>query len=1159
MTSLRNAVLAAALLCLFALALSATAQADSRYVAKGFGAGTISGSPTQLAVDEVSGDVLVVDKPTNRVLVFSSGGSPEASQVGEFGAGELSGPFGIAVDQSNGDVYVSDEGNARIVRYETDRAASPTYTLDPSYISPSAGSGAGEVGSFASPLAVDQSNGDLLVADRGNQRISRYTVAGVFVRSFNGSDTTGGPFVNLLGLAVASNGDIYALDLNGSIGEPFGEVNGESRIERFSSIGVTAGSAGTAATAKATAIAYDSERDNLLAATQFGAFGGSPPQLCVLHNGSLVSEAAYEGAVGPANAPSLAVLPGSARTVFALTSQPFSGIFGEVASVQVFNWFQLPELPAPTELTSTTATFSGTVYPTQGVPTKYRFEYRSALDANWSATAEEEAGETEGPVSASHAFTGLEANLEYQVRLVSKNKFGEPASPIVSFKTPASAPLTVTGDTNEVEATSAYLRGSVDPYGMPTRYRFEYGPTAAYGASVPSSGDVAGGGYGSVSVSHKVLDLQSGVVYHYPARRRKRRRQSIRRRSDLHQLRPRPEPRLRAGQPGRQAQCLGDQGQQHGPGHHRGRERDSVRDRKVHLSRRGIHLLPAAGRRPALGGRVEQRDHRPADHGHGPLGGNQVHRHRRGLGRPHPGRGQLERGADSRGDRNGKLRRQRLRQEYPDRGEQPGGRRQRHVGGDQHEPSLLRRLVGPQHGPVRGSRRSASGGHRWEPPGKPERRQQPLRMAGRRRPAPGFGRLRRDPALHDLETSRRPARAAAGLQRRVHGLLLGKSGGTSSVRALPLREEFGHHHARLAPRGQTHGPSHRQPGRRVTRRPLRVIVSHTDEPPVPLTPDAPAANDNAYLYDAETGSLTFVGPDVSSNESTALFPPSSSPAFAYLSFGGAHAVAFHYWHAGVDKEVLPISAGVSFLFTTSPNDRYYVFGAKGTVNGFDPAGSEEIYRYDTVTDELVCASCRSDGKKPTGSAFMGQEEDPLNFDHHSAQTVLDDGTVFFDTPDSLLPSDANGTRDVYAYNNGQLRLISPGDAEARAQIAGVSPDGSNVFFKTTQQLVSVDADQSIDVYDARIGGGFAWQNEPQGAACESEDCRTTYTTPAPFKPLGSEGIQVAGKGSSARKGCPKGRHKVKTRCVKKQKAKPKKQKAKRSQHGRAGKSGRAGR
>ena len=58
-----------------------------------------------------------------------------------------------------------------------------------------------------------------------------------------------------------------------------------------------------------------------------------------------------------------------------------------------------------------------------------------------------------------------------------------------------------------------------------------------------------------------------------------------------------------------------------------------------------------------------------------------------------------------------------------------------------------------------------------------------------------------------------------------------------------------------------------------------------------------------------------------------------------------------------------------------------------------------------------------------------------------------------------------------------------------------TPDGSNVFFATTDQLVPQDTDGSYDVYDARVGGGFPFSAPPP--ACVGDGCKPAVTAAPP--------------------------------------------------------------
>ena len=78
---------------------------------------------------------------------------------------------------------------------------------------------------------------------------------------------------------------------------------------------------------------------------------------------------------------------------------------------------------------------------------------------------------------------------------------------------PSEAPLARTGPATEVGDGVATLTGSLDPRNQPTAYRFEYGPTTAYGAATDEQ--VVEAGLGSRAISATVSGLVPGERYHY--------------------------------------------------------------------------------------------------------------------------------------------------------------------------------------------------------------------------------------------------------------------------------------------------------------------------------------------------------------------------------------------------------------------------------------------------------------------------------------------------------------------------------------------------------------------------------------------------------------------------------------------------------------------
>jgi hypothetical protein len=80
---------------------------------------------------------------------------------------------------------------------------------------------------------------------------------------------------------------------------------------------------------------------------------------------------------------------------------------------------------------------------------------------------------------------------------------------------PLSLPVAITEAAKRVSDHEVVLRGAVDPGGLETEYRFEYGKTTSYGESVPVPDADLGDGSGYVEVNQAVSGLEGEVPYHY--------------------------------------------------------------------------------------------------------------------------------------------------------------------------------------------------------------------------------------------------------------------------------------------------------------------------------------------------------------------------------------------------------------------------------------------------------------------------------------------------------------------------------------------------------------------------------------------------------------------------------------------------------------------
>jgi hypothetical protein len=266
--------------------------------------------------------------------------------------------------------------------------------------------------------------------------------------------------------------------------------------------------------------------------------------------------------------------------------------------------------------------------------------------------------------------------------------------------------------------------------------------------------------------------------------------------------------------------------------------------------------------------------------------------------------------------------------------------------------------------------------------------------------------------------------------------------------------------------------------------------------------------------------------------------------------------------------------------STPPSGRYLAFMSERNLTEQEtievPFGSsvQQVFRYDAAADRLDCISCSPNGAAPQGAQIADNRlVDPYDFwsgrrvaallpqpiqSNRSGTTIYqpramsDNGRMFFNAIDSLVPSDSNGQWDVYQYepvgvgdcssssgggsisrsSAGCISLISSGAGGEEAGFLDSSETGDDVFFLTSERLAVTDVDSDPDVYDARVNGIAAVQGPPP-AECRGESCRSAASEVSSTTP-GSVSFSGSGNVKAGRK-CPKGKRKVKQggkeRCV----------------------------
>jgi NHL repeat len=172
------------------------------------------------------------------------------------------------------------------------------------------------------------------------------------------------------------------------------------------------------------------------------------------------------------------------------------------------------------ELDGHTAVLRGSITPNgpeTGLPASYHFEVRPAgSGADWDRVGPDEiAGVGSSPVAVSQTAESLEANRLYEFRLVVDKGFGNASvtTAPLTFTTDTLPPAVETGAAQHRTATSAQVRGRINPNNLPTSYYVEYGPTTAYGQTTAVA---SAGSSGSERLVVSTLSgLSPGTTYHY--------------------------------------------------------------------------------------------------------------------------------------------------------------------------------------------------------------------------------------------------------------------------------------------------------------------------------------------------------------------------------------------------------------------------------------------------------------------------------------------------------------------------------------------------------------------------------------------------------------------------------------------------------------------
>jgi hypothetical protein len=1033
-------------------ATAATVQGFGPVGSFGFGGSGPGGltTPHQVAVDDATGNVLVADPGNGRVEVFQPDGTGSATYLTEFGSAAVSQPYGVAVDQSTGDVYVAggDGVQPKIARFTSDGQPTPTYTVDPSFTSPAAGAGAGQIGDFNSSIAVDPATHDLIVGDRGNQRIDRFSSTGAFVRGFDGASVPGG-FTSISDVAATAS-SIYVTDIarDNSVG------TGASRIVQFTAAGAYQAQIGQSDTPVAAAV--DGATGNVVAAgnTRYD----DTPKLNVYHGNALSAAVGFAAGAAGSYVVGIAVGGGVNRHVYVVTDTEFGGAYG-VTGVQTFDPAPAVEADDVTSADSHSVDLAGFVNP-EGHATTAHFEWLD--NGAWTPLPDIPgigSGTTDQAVTTQ--LTGLNPYSSYTFRLVATDTRTTAVSITATARTAGAAPTVVTGDTPTLTATTASIQGTVTPLGQQSAYYFEYGTTADYGRRSPAGAPgVAGNGFAARGVSADLQGLAQGTTYHYRLVATNASGTSYG--ADRTFTTSSAEV-TRGYEMVSPAEKTGVPVDSHFTGFKARADGNAI----VYTTQKAVYDGASAavykprvlGTRTASGWLSDPLDPPTLTSapGQDTFGGVVavsddmsrvlvISTHRLGA-----------QGVEG----NGNLYVHNLSDDSYDLvasssssnlyAELAGIAVSQHFVGASSDLGTVAFNVDV---PLRpGDPSGDNNVYTWT-------KATGLQLASVMpdgTPAVGVGSTNsvlRDGNVLSSDGSR-VFFTVTGV-----GLFLRQHGVTTSVVA-----------------SQPAGPNDPNDPSLLAASPDGRYVIFAASGSNPLTNDAPAVPNDVYRYDVDRGTMEYMATDAPSNTSFIGRPASNRFYFTTLHGGDL------YYVEGNTSTLIASGVGAISTYAASPDGRYFAYRS-----------GSEIYLYDAASGSLSCPSCRSDGGGSGGLAQLGQA-DLLEFGY-VPRAVRDDGTLYFDTPTALVPRDTNGTRDVYMERGGKVSLITPGTGHADATFVDATPDGSDVFFVTDEQLVGQDRDGTADLYDARVGGGIAAQNPgPQPAPCGGSECREPVPGP----------------------------------------------------------------
>ena len=241
---------------------------------------------------------------------------------------------------------------------------------------------------------------------------------------------------------------------------------------------------------------------------------------------------------------------------------------------------------------------------------------------------------------------------------------------------------------------------------------------------------------------------------------------------------------------------------------------------------------------------------------------------------------------------------------------------------------------------------------------------------------------------------------------------------------------------------------------------------------------------------------------------------------------------------------------------STPDGHYVAFTTANALVETDTDSARDVYRVDAENGELTRVSTNILGVG--GNGTLDSEIPSFTSDGPKPGAISDDGQkIVFTTTEALSPLDGNDEPDAYLWTPRRVFLITTGSVgggvsgtdinQGQGLLVAIDGSGNDIYFQTRGVLTPADVDSAVDVYDARVGGGFSFT---EAAACSGEACQPSQSLSQPAST--SPANQPNGEGNVKPKKCAKGKVIKGGKCVKKPNKKHHKKAHKKAGHNRGG-------